>query len=155
MDKWLYRISVSLAVLGLLVAVYMTIYKITSNDSMCLGSGDCSTVNASRYSEVNGIPVAIIGVLGYLAILVVHYMERGRGFFKAERYIVDLRNGAYRFSFHGVAYLCGVCFAQGIMPILPDIPGCDDDNFHHLHHTPDKTAPTTGGINGPNQVSLC
>jgi uncharacterized membrane protein len=82
MDKRLYRISVALTVLGLLVAVYMTIYKITSNDSMCLGSGDCSTVNASRYSEVNGIPVAIIGVLGYLAILVVHYMEHGRGFFK-------------------------------------------------------------------------
>jgi len=52
-----YRISVAVSVLGLLVAIYMTIYKITSNDKMCLGSGDCSTVNASRYSEVNGIPV--------------------------------------------------------------------------------------------------
>ena len=82
MDKWLYRISVAFVVLGLLVATYMTIYKITSNDKMCLGSGDCSTVNASRYSEVNGIPVAVIGVLGYLAILAVHYMERGRGYFK-------------------------------------------------------------------------
>jgi len=82
MDKWLYRISVAFVVLGLLVAIYMTIYKITSNDKMCLGSGDCSTVNASRYSEVNGIPVAVIGVLGYLAILAVHYLERGRGYFK-------------------------------------------------------------------------
>ena len=82
MDKWLYRISVAFVVLGLLVATYMTIYKITSNDKMCLGSGDCSTVNASRYSEVNGIPVAVIGVLGYLAILAVHYLERGRGYFK-------------------------------------------------------------------------
>ena len=82
MDKWLYRISVAVSVLGLLVAIYMTIYKVTSNDAMCLGSGDCSTVNASRYSEVNGIPVGLIGVFGYLAILVVHFMERGRGFFK-------------------------------------------------------------------------
>ena len=82
MDKRLYRISVAVSVLGLLVAIYMTIYKLTSNDSMCLGSGDCSTVNASRYSEVNGIPVGAIGVLGYLAILAVHYLERGRGFFK-------------------------------------------------------------------------
>jgi uncharacterized membrane protein len=78
MDKWLYRISVAVSVLGLLVAIYMTIYKITSN----LGSGDCSTVNASRYSEVNGIPVGLIGVFGYLAILAVHYLERGRGYFK-------------------------------------------------------------------------
>jgi uncharacterized membrane protein len=82
MDKWLYRISVALVVLGLFVAIYMTIYKITSNDLMCLGSGDCSTVNASRYSAVNGIPVALIGVLGYLAILAIHYMERRLGYFK-------------------------------------------------------------------------
>ncbi len=82
MDKWLYRASVALVVLGLLVSIYMTIYKVTSNDSMCLGSGDCSTVNASRYSEVNGIPVAIIGVLGYLAILAIHYFENRNRFFK-------------------------------------------------------------------------
>jgi len=82
MDKWLYRTSVALVGLGLLVSIYMTIYKVTSNNAMCLGSGDCSTVNASRYSEVNGIPVAIIGVLGYLAILVTHYFENRNRFFK-------------------------------------------------------------------------
>jgi uncharacterized membrane protein len=60
----------------------MTIYKVTSNDGMCLGSGDCSTVNASRYSEVNGIPVAIFGVIGYLVILAVHYFENRNRFFK-------------------------------------------------------------------------
>jgi uncharacterized membrane protein len=49
---------------------------------MCLGSGDCSTVNASRYSEVNGIPVAVIGVIGYLAILAAHYFENRNRFFK-------------------------------------------------------------------------
>jgi uncharacterized membrane protein len=49
---------------------------------MCLGSGDCSTVNASRYSEVNGIPVAAIGILGYLSILVVLYFENRNSFFK-------------------------------------------------------------------------
>ncbi|MBK8821168.1 MAG: vitamin K epoxide reductase family protein [Anaerolineales bacterium] len=82
MDKWLYRASIALVIVGLLVSIYMTIYKVTSNNSMCLGSGDCSTVNASRYSEVNGIPVAVIGVLGYLAILVVHYFENRNRFFK-------------------------------------------------------------------------
>lgn len=82
MDKWLYRASAALAVLGLLVSIYMTIYKVTSNDSMCLGSGDCHTVNASRYSEVNGIPVAVFGVIGYLAILAAHYFENRNQFFK-------------------------------------------------------------------------
>ena len=82
MDKWLYRASVALVIVGLLVSIYMTIYKVTSNDAMCLGSGDCSTVNASKYSEVNDIPVAVLGVIGYLAILAVHYFENRNRFFK-------------------------------------------------------------------------
>lgn len=83
MDKRLSQITIVLAILGLLVAAYMTIYKITSNDSLCLGSGDCSTVNASRYSEVYGIPVALIGMLGYAAILGIHWLERRNEFFEA------------------------------------------------------------------------
>lgn len=82
MDKWLYRSSVVLVILGLLVSIYMTIYKVTSNDSMCLGSGDCSAVNASRYSEVNGFPVAAIGMIGYVAILAALYFEKRSDFFQ-------------------------------------------------------------------------
>ena len=82
MDKRLTQITVALAILGLLVSIYMTVYKVTSNDNMCLGSGDCSTVNASRYSEVNGIPVALIGVLGYTAIIGLHWIERKNDFFE-------------------------------------------------------------------------
>ncbi|MGE5249247.1 MAG: vitamin K epoxide reductase family protein [Bacteroidota bacterium] len=83
MNKWLYRTLVALTVLGLLVSIYMTIYKLTDNNAMCLGSGDCSAVNASRYAEVNGIPVALIGVGGYGAILALLYFEtRGGDFLK-------------------------------------------------------------------------
>jgi uncharacterized membrane protein len=82
MDKWLYRLSVAFVIVGVLVSIYMTIYKLTDNNTMCLGSGDCSVVNASRYAEVNGIPVAAIGVLGYSAILAVLYMETKQGYFK-------------------------------------------------------------------------
>jgi len=82
MDKWLYRISMILVVIGLLVSIYMTIYKVTSNDALCLGSGDCSTVNASRYAEVYGIPVAAIGIAGYFAILLVHWYEKRDKFFE-------------------------------------------------------------------------
>ncbi len=75
MDKWLYRASVALAILGVLVSIYMTIYKVYHIDAMCVGSGDCATVNASRYSEVNGIPVAAIGIIGYAAILATLLFE--------------------------------------------------------------------------------
>lgn len=88
MNKWLYRISIALAVLGLLVSIYMTIYKLTENNSMCLGSGDCASVNASIYSEVNGIPVAVVGVAGYLAILVLLLMENRMEFLKTNGTLV-------------------------------------------------------------------
>lgn len=82
MDKRLYRLSLALATVGLLVSIYMTIYKISSNDALCLGSGDCSTVNASRYSEVYGVPVAVVGIVGYLAILLAHGLESRHIFFQ-------------------------------------------------------------------------
>lgn len=82
MDKRLKQIIVGLTVLGLLVSIYMTIYKLTNNESMCIGSGGCSVVNASRYSEVQGIPVAVLGVVGYLAILAMLYLETRPGFFQ-------------------------------------------------------------------------
>ena len=82
MDKRLRQITIALTVLGLLVAIYMTIYKVTNNESMCIGSGGCSEVNGSRYSEINGIPVAVLGVLGYAAILALLFLEQRPGIFQ-------------------------------------------------------------------------
>lgn len=84
MEKRLAQLAIALTVIGLLVAMYMTIYAITSNDNMCIGSQDCSVVNASKYSKINiagfDIPVAVLGVTGYAAILGVLLLERRIGF---------------------------------------------------------------------------
>lgn len=84
MEKRLSQLSIALTVIGLLVAAYMTVYAITSNDNMCIGSQDCSVVNASKYSKINiadiQIPVAVLGVVGYAAILGVLLLERKIGF---------------------------------------------------------------------------
>ena len=82
MDKRLKQVAIALSVLGLLVAIYMTIFKLTNNENMCIGSHGCSIVNASGYSSIRGIPVAVVGVLGYLSILAVFYLERKPGFFQ-------------------------------------------------------------------------
>ena len=82
MDKRLSQLTIALIVIGLLVSIYMTIFKITSNENMCIGSKDCSIVNASRYSEINKIPVAVIGVGGYTALLAILLLERRPGFVK-------------------------------------------------------------------------
>ena len=84
MERRLSQLSIALTVIGLLVAAYMTVYAITSNDNMCIGSQDCSVVNASKYSKINiadiQIPVAVLGVVGYAAILGVLLLERKIGF---------------------------------------------------------------------------
>ena len=82
MDKWLNKALLVLVVIGLLVSIYMTIYKYTGNDGMCVGSGDCKTVNASRYSEIYGIPVALVGVGGYASILAMLLLEKRYAFLR-------------------------------------------------------------------------
>ena len=82
MDKRLSNIAIALTIVGLLVSIYMTIYKFTDNEKMCIGSGGCSVVNSSRYSEVSGIPVALLGVGGYVAILAVLLLEHRNKFFE-------------------------------------------------------------------------
>jgi len=84
MEKRLSQLAIAFTVIGLLVAIYMTVYAITSNDNMCVGSQDCSVVNASKYSKIEiagiKIPVAVLGVAGYAAILGVLLFERNMNF---------------------------------------------------------------------------
>ena len=82
MDKRLRQLTIALTIIGLLVSIYMTIFKLTDNQSMCIGSKGCGVVNASRYSEINGIPVAILGVIGYVSILALLFLENQPGFFQ-------------------------------------------------------------------------
>jgi uncharacterized membrane protein len=82
MDKRLTQLMIVFVLVGLLVSIYMTVFKITSNEKMCIGSKDCSVVNASRYSEVNGVPVALIGVGGYATLLALLWLEKRPGFFR-------------------------------------------------------------------------
>ena len=81
-DVVLYWVSIALAILGAADAIYLLVLKYSDNTGMCLGSGGCATVNASSYSMVGAIPVALIGLLGYLAILAVHILERNSRQFK-------------------------------------------------------------------------
>jgi uncharacterized membrane protein len=75
MNKKMTWTSIILALIGVLDSTYLFIYKISKNNAMCLGNGDCATVNASRYSEINGIPISLLGLLAYLAILALLIFE--------------------------------------------------------------------------------
>lgn len=74
-DRYIHYASLLIIIIGLVVSIYMAIYNLTDNDSMCLGSGDCSTVNASRFSKFYGIPVGIIGAFGYSSLFLMLFFE--------------------------------------------------------------------------------
>jgi uncharacterized membrane protein len=63
------RVMIALAVLGLFVAGYLLVSHYSEANVLCVEGGGCDRVRQSIYSEVLGMPVALLGVLGYLLIL--------------------------------------------------------------------------------------
>jgi uncharacterized membrane protein len=59
---------VLLSLVGAGIAAYL-VYTRYSGASIFCQTGGCETVQSSKYSEVAGIPVAVLGLLGYAAIL--------------------------------------------------------------------------------------
>jgi uncharacterized membrane protein len=60
-----------LSLLGFFVSAYLYLYKIGRIGTLACGSGGCETVQASVWSRVGGVEVALIGVIGYAALLLV------------------------------------------------------------------------------------
>jgi uncharacterized membrane protein len=58
-----------LSVIGLAVATYLAITKLTGGAPVCGPLQGCETVASSEYSEVVGVPVAVFGV-GFSVVLV-------------------------------------------------------------------------------------
>jgi uncharacterized membrane protein len=59
-----------LSLVGIGVAGYLTYVHYEGLKVLCLSSGGCETVQASRYAKLGGVPVALLGLLGYIGILI-------------------------------------------------------------------------------------
>jgi uncharacterized membrane protein len=65
-----------LAGLGLAVSIYLTLVHYADVPLVCLeGTSGCEEVNRSIYSQVLGVPVALLGGLSYLAMLAALWAE--------------------------------------------------------------------------------
>jgi uncharacterized membrane protein len=62
--------SAFVALIGLGIATYLTIVHYAGGAPVCAISHGCETVQRSSYAEVGGVPVALAGLLGYVAVLV-------------------------------------------------------------------------------------
>jgi uncharacterized membrane protein len=99
--------SVAFAILGTLDAVYLLIFKLTGNNQMCLGNGGCHNVNFSPYSEISGIPVSVFGILAFLAILIILFMEQRLKFAKENGPLV-----IFGISLAGVAFIAYLTYLE-------------------------------------------
>lgn len=72
---WAYWLSIGLSVAGLVDAVYLTWLKVSGDIGLCLDWGQCDVVNASPYSEIYGIPIALLGAGAYATMLVLLLIE--------------------------------------------------------------------------------
>ena len=62
--------SAVVAVIGLGIAGYLTVVHYSGGTPVCAVSHGCETVQQSRYAKLAGVPVAVLGLAGYVAILV-------------------------------------------------------------------------------------
>jgi uncharacterized membrane protein len=74
-----------LTLVGLTLATYMAYIELTANPAVCGLIGDCNAVQQSDFAFIVGVPVGVIGVVGYvfmfvtvlgMMLLPTHYQAR-------------------------------------------------------------------------------
>ena len=68
-DRLLRAAAALVALAGIGVAGYLTWARYADASVICVSGGGCETVQSSEYAEIAGLPVALLGLGAYLAIL--------------------------------------------------------------------------------------
>jgi uncharacterized membrane protein len=112
-----------LTAIGLGVASYLTYVHYAGIKPACTAGESCTKVQTSIYSELAGVPVALIGLLGYIAILgslLVPESETSR-FATVAMTLIGFGFSTYLtyrelFSIHAICEWCAS--SAGIMTVL-------------------------------------
>jgi len=73
--RWRTAVGV-LALVGLGIASYLTYARYSGGTPYCVaGGGGCETVQRSDYAKVAGIPVAVLGLCGFAALLATAFVS--------------------------------------------------------------------------------
>ena len=68
LDRRLYRTAVALTIVGIAIAAYLTYVHYAGIEPAC-STGGCEVVQTSQWADVYGLPVAVLGLIGYISIL--------------------------------------------------------------------------------------
>jgi uncharacterized membrane protein len=78
-DRRLWRAAVALSVIGIAIASYLVYVRYADVKPICSISHGCETVQKSKYAKLAGVPVALIGLGGYVAILASLFIRSEAG----------------------------------------------------------------------------
>jgi uncharacterized membrane protein len=62
------RVMIAVTVLGIILASYLVYVHYSGTKPICTASTACLKVQTSQWSKLAGVPVALIGLIGYIAI---------------------------------------------------------------------------------------
>jgi uncharacterized membrane protein len=69
----------AIALVGLGIAGYLTYVHYAGLHPLCLANGGCEKVQSSHWSKLGGVPVALLGLMGYAAILALLFVPGEAG----------------------------------------------------------------------------
>ncbi len=70
-------VTALLSLVGIVIASYLSYIEITQETAFCGPVGDCNSVQHSSYAKLFGVvPIGLLGLAGYVAILVAWYLSR-------------------------------------------------------------------------------
>jgi len=73
-SRWFPFTIIGVSILGFFDATYLTIQHYTQFTLPCTITHGCDLVTKSEYSQIIGVPVALLGALYYLAIFLAVYI---------------------------------------------------------------------------------
>lgn len=75
-----FRVMGVLIGIGIVVSGYMAYTDLAGASLVCGGVGDCDTAHASAYARLLGVPVSLLGFVGYAVIgALLGWQSRSRG----------------------------------------------------------------------------
>ncbi len=99
--NWHVRLIQRLAVGGMFIAFFLLLFHEGKLISVCSSSGwdDCGQVSGptARYASLGGIPVALMGLVGYISIFMAVWLEEWIEF--VEDYLAEILLGLTSIAF--------------------------------------------------------
>ncbi len=75
LPRWLVPLA---AVAGFAVAGYLAYVELSLSDAVCGLVGNCNAVQQSSYAQFAGIPIGVLGLIGYAAIAAVWFIDKAK-----------------------------------------------------------------------------